>query len=88
MSHEASTGGSSRGKELERTEGNGPAMKGHGPGTAGRVAGEVRELGPRTFTHAVPTFWSLIDTLTRVSESATQLEQRSLSPCNSLLLGR
>ena len=57
MSHEASTGGSSRGKELERTEGNGPAMKGHGPGTAGRVAGEVRELGPRTFTHAVPTFW-------------------------------
>ena len=56
MSHEASTGGSSRGKELERTEGNGPAMKGHGPGTAGRVAGEVRELGPRTFTHAVPTF--------------------------------
>lgn len=58
MSHEASTGGSSRGKELERTEGNGPAMKGHGPGTAGRVAGEVRELGPRTFTHAVPTFWA------------------------------
>ena len=59
MSHEVLMGGSSRGKELERTEGNGPAMKGHGPGTAGHVAREVRKLGPRTFTHAVPTFCAI-----------------------------